>query len=130
LDLFFYTESDCEKRFLVKAQFNEFRICPNKTNLSQDEEFLIDWNLELLWRIICLIFLSLIFCSLFFCSFYFNCDSTRFATLFVKSKSLKPETPKKSSKTVRFKAKAFLAVTNPSTQSIKANSNSKHLLIE
>ena len=80
LDLFFYTESDCEKRFLVKAQFGEFRICPNSTQVFQDEKiFANKFTLELFWGFLCLSFLLIFFCTLFLCVSYFNIENLCFS---------------------------------------------------
>jgi Leucine-rich repeat (LRR) protein len=81
LDLFFYTESDCERRFLVKAEFREFKICDNISDLIQEEEFAKNFESDILWGIFSLSSIFLFFFVIFLCTIHYNCENTRIQSI-------------------------------------------------
>jgi len=85
LDLFFYTESDCERRFLLKAQFREFKICDNLSDLIQEEEFVKNFESDILWGIFSLSSLFLFFFVIFLCTIHYNIENTRLQSKLVST---------------------------------------------
>jgi hypothetical protein len=128
LDLFFYTESDCEKRFLVKAQFRVFKICPNKLDSSQVEIFLENWNFEILIGILCFLMLSLFFSLLFLCVVYFNLENKKISSPITLSKlQKKVEAKRKASKASPKLMKKYFTHTVRAMQ-IQTHSENKRIL--